>query len=99
MDWFDPRFTSVVSNFRMLAQIAKEAGFKGIMFDTEAYPPGTIFNYSAQKSAKDHPRAEYEARVRDCGRQMMAAATEIFPDIRIIFTLAYWNARNEPEKY
>jgi len=99
IDWFDPRFTGVIANFRFLAEIAKEAQFKGILVDTEAYPPAKVFWYSKQNESKKHTVEEYRKRVRECGKAMMSAAREVFPDIKVIFTLAYENAQGEPEKY
>jgi len=99
IDWFDPRFTGVVANFRFLAEVAKETGMKGIMFDTEAYPPAKVFWYAHQNEAGKHSVEKYRARVRECGKAMMSAASEVFPDIKVIFTLAYENAEGEPEKY
>lgn len=89
VDYFDDEgFKGVVANFRLLARIAKEAGMKGIMLDTEAYG-NNVFNYSGQRAAKEHSYGAYCQQARKRGREMMSAACEAFPEIRVMVTLSY----------
>ena len=89
VDYFDDdAYKGVVANFRLLAKICKECGMKGIMLDSEAYG-NDVFRYSGQPQVKQHTLAEYQKKAQQRGNEMIKAACEEFPDIRVIVTLTY----------
>jgi hypothetical protein len=89
VDYFDDAgFNGVVANFRLLATVCKETGMKGIMLDTESYE-GVVFNYSRQRGSKEHTYEQYCEKARQRGREMMQAAYEAYPAIRVMVTLTY----------
>ena len=74
--------------FALAAQIAKQGGGKGLMFDTEQYND-KLFYYEDQKHKATKTYAEYRTRVRQCGRQWMKAVNAPYPDVTLLLTYAY----------
>lgn len=88
VDWFDDEaWASVVNNFGVAAKLAKEGRCKGFMFDTEQYEGVTVFDYRQQKYKKTF--AEYQAKVRQRGREWAKAVNQHYPDITILLTFGY----------
>jgi hypothetical protein len=88
LDWFDDgAWASVVNNFGVAAKLAKEGRCKGFMFDTEQYEGVTVFDYRQQKNKKTF--AEYQAKVRQRGREWVKAVNQHYPDITILLTFGY----------
>ncbi|MDO8587913.1 MAG: hypothetical protein Q7T82_12865 [Armatimonadota bacterium] len=87
VDWFDPQWEAVVDNVGLMARIAKQSGCKGIMFDPEMYIE-QLFDYRKFKYADRNARTfkEYQAKVRERGREFMAAIQAEFP-APVILTL------------
>lgn len=85
VDWFDDAgWNRIVEHWRIAAQIAKQSGFKGILFDPEPYtPPHAQFSYNAQPARDRHRFNEYHAKARQRGRQIMEAVVAEYPDITI----------------
>lgn len=85
VDWFDDAgWDHIVEHWRIAAQIAKQSGFKGLLFDPEPYtPPYAQFSYNAQPARDRHPFNEYYAKARQRGRQIMEAVVAEYPDITI----------------
>ena len=98
-DWFrDDDFAIVLANARLAAGIAREIGFKGIVFDVEAYGwaakgpwrnPWSYPDYRAGwYTACGHPAplpfAEVAAKVRQRGREWARALSDEFPDIVVL---------------
>lgn len=81
VDWFDDDgWKQVIDHWRLLARAAREGGLRGVLFDAEPYtPPFQQFNYAAQSGRKKHTFAEYEAKARERGREVMKAVGEEFP--------------------
>ena len=82
VDWFDDAgWKEIVDHFRIGAWIAKQGGLKGIVFDAEPYtPPFVPFDYKAQSGAAKHTFAEYSAKARQRGREVISAIGAEFPD-------------------
>jgi hypothetical protein len=88
VDWFDDTaWATVASNFGVAAHVARAGGCKGFMFDTEQYEGVTVFDYRERKDKKTF--AEYQAKVRQRGREWAQAVNKEFPDITVLITFAY----------
>jgi metal-dependent hydrolase (beta-lactamase superfamily II) len=88
-DWFDDEaWGAVLNNFGVAAQVAKQGGCKGFMFDVEQYNEG-LFDYSKQKHRESKTFEEYGAKVRQRGREWMAEVNRQFPDITVLLTFGY----------
>jgi 7,8-dihydropterin-6-yl-methyl-4-(beta-D-ribofuranosyl)aminobenzene 5'-phosphate synthase len=88
-DWFDNEAWSIVlNNFGVAATIAKEGACKGFMFDVEQYNDA-LFDYAKQKHREKKAFAEYQAKVRQRGREWMAEVNRHFPDITVLLTFGY----------
>lgn len=87
-DWFHD-LTWVADNWRKMARAAKEAGFKGICFDSEHYGGKPLFGYRQMKYRESKTFEEYQAQVRLRGAEIMRAVSEVYPDITILFLFGY----------
>ncbi len=85
VDWFDDEgWAEIVRHWRIAARVAKQGGLTGILFDPEAYrKPWRQFAYPAQPEVDQHSFAEYYAKARERGREIMTAVTEEFPDVTL----------------
>jgi hypothetical protein len=93
VDWFDDAaWTVVAQNFGVAAQVVKEAGCTGFMFDTEQYQEH-LFNYRKQKHRDQKSFNEYAAKVRQRGREWMHEVAGHYPNITILLTFAYSTTR------
>ena len=89
VDWFDDQAWAVVlHNFTVAAQIAKQGGCKGFMFDVEQYNE-QLFNYGKQKHRETKTFDDYRAKVRQRGQEWMKAVNGQFPDITMLLTFGY----------
>ena len=89
VDWFDDQaWTVVLDNFSLAAQIAKQGGCKGFVFDAEQYK-GLLFSYEKQKHCQTKTFPEYQAQVRQRGREWMRAVNSQYPEITILLPYAY----------
>ncbi len=86
VDWFDDAgWSQIVDHWRLLARLARQAGLRGVLYDAEPYtPPHSQFLYRAQPGADEHSFAEYEAKARQRGREVMQAVADEYPDITIM---------------
>jgi hypothetical protein len=86
VDWFnDNGWADIVEHCRIAAGVAKEAGFKGIIFDPEPYfPPNAQLKYAAQCGYKKHSFADYNAMAHIRGRQVMRAIVKEYPEITML---------------
>ncbi len=87
VDWFDD-FSAIVNNARLAAQVAREGGAKGILFDVEQYN-APLFNYRKQRDAETRSWDEYAAQARRRGREVMEAFQEGYPHLTIFLTFGY----------
>ena len=85
VDWFDDAgWHEVVDHWRLLARLAKQGGLRGLLYDAEPYvKPHQQFCYAAQEGAGRHSFAEYQAKARARGRQVMRAIAEEFPQATV----------------
>ncbi len=87
--WFDEtRWKIILNNWRLLVTIAKEGGCKGIILDPEHYG-AYFFHYPSMRERLNKPFAEYQAKVRERGRELMEVTKAIFPDITILMFWAH----------
>jgi len=87
VDWFDD-FTSILTNARLAARIAKQCGVKGLLFDIEQYN-SQLFNYSKQRDSATKSWDEYAQQTRIRGRELMEAFQSEYPNITIFLTFGY----------
>jgi hypothetical protein len=85
VDWFDDEgWANIVDHFRIAAWVAREGNLEGVFFDAEPYTkPYAPFKYSAQPQRAQHSFAEYSAKARQRGREVMQAMVEEYPDITV----------------
>ncbi|MFA0758880.1 MAG: hypothetical protein PVTTEEND_001606 [Candidatus Fervidibacter sp.] len=87
--WFDEtRWKIILNNWRLLVTLAKEGGCKGIILDPEHYG-AYFFHYPSMRERLNKPFAEYQAKVRERGRELMEVTRAIFPDITILMFWAH----------
>jgi hypothetical protein len=86
VDWFDDSgWDAIVHHWRIAAWIAKESGFKGILFDPEPYTkPYAQFNYAAQPNCNRYTFEEYYAKARQRGREVMREVVGVYPEITLL---------------
>jgi hypothetical protein len=86
VDWFDDAGWAIIADhWRTAARVAREGGLKGIMFDPEAYrQPYRAFDRGAQAEAAKHTFAQYAAKARQRGRELMTAVVKEYPDATIL---------------
>ena len=85
VDWFDEDYDVVLHNAKLVARFTKQAGLKGLVFDTEDYT-GKLFHYEKMKLAKTKSFEEYQAQARKRGRELMEALQSEYPDIILLYT-------------
>jgi len=85
VDWFDDEgWGNIVEHWRIAAWVAKQSGFKGILFDPEPYTkPYAQFRYAAQPERDKHSFDDYYSKARERGRQVMQAVVQEYPDITL----------------
>lgn len=84
LDWFDDAgWEQVVDHFRIVAWIAKKSGLKGILFNPEEGTANPAFSYNRQFSRTQYSFAEYAAKVRQRGREVMEAMAEEYPEMTL----------------
>ena len=104
-DWFNDEHWDIIrSNVRIQARVAKECGFKGILFDVEQYnhhgegPWHYPFNYNYytetgyKLAGETEPRSldEVSAKVRDRAREYAETLCDVYPGITLIIIPAIY---------
>lgn len=86
VDWFeDEGWRRITAHWRIAAWVAKEGGFKGILFDPEPYTkPHAQFAYSAQAGKGAHTYEAYCMKARERGREVIAAIAAEYPGITLL---------------
>jgi len=79
----DDAWARMNANAAAVAQIARDAGLRGLFFDTQQ-PRGFAYDPAEGRSF-----AEAEARAKDRGRALMDAILRVYPDITLLVSLAY----------
>jgi hypothetical protein len=83
-DWFDERqWRAIETNAKLLAGIAQAGHVRGICFDPEPYD-FSLWDYAKQTQAKVRTFAEYRAKVRQRGAQLMRAFEKRMPGATIL---------------
>jgi hypothetical protein len=88
VDWFDDGgWSSIVEHWEIAAWVARQAGFKGIVFDPEPPPPSSghngYWNYWFQRRHDRFTFDEYYAKARQRGREVMQSIVGQYPDITL----------------
>jgi|RhiMetdeSRZDD1v2_1073273.scaffolds.fasta_scaffold58480_3 Concanavalin A-like lectin/glucanases superfamily/Bacterial Ig domain len=86
-DWFDD-WTTPLNNIRLMAQIMKEAGLKGVLIDTETYN-SSFFDYETRKYSATRTFTEYKAQVRLRGQELVQAINSVVPNISLLATYCF----------
>ncbi len=86
MDWFsDEHWERAEAYIRYAANLAKEGGFKGILWDPEPYKPGkNPWRMSEQPNKGDRSYYDYYLQVRKRGAQFIRAIQDEFPGLTIL---------------
>jgi len=83
-DWFsDGQWEAIEANAKLLVGVAQAGRVKGICFDPEPYD-FSLWNYAKQPKTNDHTFAEYRAKVRERGAQLMRAFETAMPGATIL---------------
>jgi hypothetical protein len=83
-DWFDDtQWQTIEANAELLVGIAQAGRVRGICFDPEPYD-FSLWDYAKQPRAKAHTFAEYQAKVRQRGAQLMRAFEKRMPGATIL---------------
>jgi hypothetical protein len=83
-DWFDDRqWETIEANARLLVKIAQAGHVRGICFDPEPYD-FSLWHYAKQPGTNAHSFAEYRARIRSRGAQLMRAFEQSMPGATIL---------------
>jgi hypothetical protein len=84
--WFDDaRWATVEANWRLLAALARVAGARGIVLDTE----GDGEPFARPLGAEGRPADESRRKAEERGQALMAAARAEFPGIEILPLWSY----------
>ncbi len=80
----DTAWDQATANWRVIAKVAAETGFRGILFDNEEYQ-GHWDNFPEDVAAEDAARGvvAYQAQAQARGAEIMQAVMEVFPSARI----------------
>lgn len=89
VDWFAPEWSNVASNAGLAAALAKRAGFRGLLLDTEQYGPARPFDYGGQALRQERAFAAYAEQARRRGREWIAAVNAAFPDLTLLVTFGH----------
>lgn len=84
IDWFDD-FSSILSNARLGASIARRGGSAGILLDTEEYERH-LFDYTAQRDTAGRTYYEYAQQARRRGAELMRAFEAGYPGLVVFLT-------------
>jgi hypothetical protein len=89
VDWFEPEWTSVLDNIRIMARIAKAGHCVGIMMDPEEYGSHKLWTYEEipESTRQGRTLEQYRAKVRERGSEFMKVINSEFPNIKILCLL------------
>ncbi|MGO9202991.1 MAG: hypothetical protein ACLQM8_20935 [Limisphaerales bacterium] len=83
-DWFDDaQWKVVAANAQLLTRVAQAGRVRGICFDPEPYDFG-LWEYRKQPGAAGHSFADYRAKVRQRGADLMRAFEQPMPGALIL---------------
>jgi hypothetical protein len=82
-DWTnDIHWNASMANMRLLAQLAKRGGFKGIVYDMEPYGKSP-WDYTTQPAHSNFTYTQMSALVRKRGADMMRILQQEFPGLQV----------------
>jgi hypothetical protein len=86
MDWFsDEDWVLVEDHIRFAVRLARQGGFKGILWDPEPYKPGkNPWKYPEQQRKDEYSFGDYYTKVKQRGACFMRAIQEEFPGVVIL---------------
>lgn len=94
VNWFDDaRWATISNNFGVYAQLAAAIGAKGFIFDPEQYSGIRIFATEDQPERGSHTLAEFKAKAKQRGNQVMQAMLPHLPSPIIISIWSYTGLR------
>jgi hypothetical protein len=83
-DWFDDgQWRAIEANAKLLVSTAQAGDVRGICFDPESYD-FSPWNYAKQPAADTRTFAEYRAKVRERGAQLMRAFETPMPGATVL---------------
>jgi hypothetical protein len=83
-DWFnDTQWNAIEANAKLLVSIAQAGRVRGICFDPEPYD-FSLWDYAKQPGTNVHTFADYRARVRQRGGQLMRAFEKSMPGATLL---------------
>jgi hypothetical protein len=83
-DWFDDtQWRAIAGNAELLVRIAQAGRVRGICFDPEPYD-FALWDYAKQPKASEHGFAEFRAKVRQRGAELMRAFEKQMPGATIL---------------
>jgi hypothetical protein len=86
IDWFDD-WSPYLNNVKVAVRVAKQAGLRGIILDTESYHPTShMWKYTVQKYRSTKTFAEYQAQVAQRGRELMEAVIAEYPEAVVLLS-------------
>jgi hypothetical protein len=97
-DWTnDSHWASAKQNMRILAKLAHQGGFKGVVFDMEPYGKSP-WDYATQPARTKLSFSAFQARVEQRGVDMMNAMQDEFPglDVWCLYGLSAFNGSDQP---
>ncbi len=94
VDWFDPKWQSIVHNASVTGRMIREGKCKGVFFDIEEYGKrkygqGKPFRYVYQPQHRQHSFEDYAQQARLRGRQWIQAFQKQAKQAVIIFSWAH----------
>lgn len=81
----DAAFASIAANAGVIAQVARDAGLRGLFFDVEQQD-GNVWAFP--RPTDSHTFADYEAKAFQRGGELMAAIAAAAPDTTILMNVA-----------
>jgi hypothetical protein len=84
VDWFDDDWRTVAGNLGLGAALAKRAGLRGLVLDTEQYGEARPFDYPRQRFRETRPFAAYAQQARRRGREAIGAINAAYPDVTLL---------------
>ncbi|MCB9452200.1 MAG: hypothetical protein H6672_12225 [Anaerolineaceae bacterium] len=87
IDWFDD-YSVALNNIEMLAKLAHDLGFAGILFDTELYPNIMLelFNHGALPYRDRYDYDAYAEQVYRRGQDVIRAMNKGYPGLTVMLT-------------
>ena len=81
--WDDTIWGITAQNFANMARVAKELGFRGVIYDNEEYRPKKWLNYGESYRNPKYDLLQHRDQVILRGKQIMEAMVKVFPAIEV----------------